>query len=176
MDASVHLVLAGAGVARHIDPPLQERARRETRITVIDRYVEPDEVAGLFSDADLLLMPYVKRCSSPILDLAAAFRLPVLRSDRVESPRFRDGVHGLTVASGSARQLHTAIREIVGNRARLPQLRAALANTESVLAAASRLSESHARMYRDARSSRHGAAPAKGLPAGDFAAPTAPPG
>lgn len=160
---SLHLVIAGNGVARHLEPDRLERAKLAARITIIDRYVAPDEVAGLFSDADALVMPYIKRCSSPILDLAAAFRLPVLRSDRVEGPNFRDGVHGHTVTSGSAEALRDALAGLTTEPARLERLRMALAREESVAAAMHRLSDSHARMYLDARTSlgAHGTSPAE---------------
>lgn len=147
----LHVVIAGNGVARHLRSDRLERAVRAAQITVVDRYVAPDEVAGLFSDADALVMPYIKRCSSPILDLAAAFRLPVLRSDRVEGPQFREGVHGLTLPSGSAEALRDALAGLVAEPARLRQLRAALGREESVAASIRRLSDSHARMYGDAR-------------------------
>jgi len=162
-DCRLHLVIAGSGVSRHLQPDRLEKAGRHARITVIDRYVAPDEVAGLFTDADALVMPYIKRCNSPILDLAAAFRLPVLRSDRVEGANFREGVHGLTVASGSVERLGDALAGLVAQPGLLDRLRVALGREESVAAATRRLSDSHAWMYRDAGglSRSRGASPAE---------------
>lgn len=174
--ASLHLVIAGNGVARHLRSDRLERASRTTRITVIDRYVAPDEVAGLFSDADALVMPYIKRCSSPILDLAAAFRLPVLRSDRVEGTRFREGVHGFTLASGSVAALRDALAGLIVEPARLRRLRAALAREESVSAAIRRLSDSHVRMYDDARGSPAARATGRTVSAGAHARSASPQG
>lgn len=173
---SMHLVIAGNGVARHLRPDRLERAARAARITIVDRYVAPDEVAGLFSDADALVMPYIKRCSSPILDLAAAFRLPVLRSDRVEGARFRDGVHGITVASGSVEALRDALSNLTTEPGLLPELRGALAREESVAAAIRRLSGSHVRMYADARAAMAARARGRALPAAIRSRPASPRG
>lgn len=171
-----HLVIAGSGVTRHLDHDRLERAARRARITIIDRYVPPDEVAGLFSDADALLMPYIKRCSSPILDLAAAFRLPVLRSDRVEGPNFREGVHGFTVASGSIEALRAAIAGLTSEPGLLERVRMTLGREESVAAAMRRLSDSHARMYRDSCTSLRACRASPVEPAGIGARPASPRG
>lgn len=92
----MHLLVAGENVMRGIAAETLARARAAMRISVLNRYVAPGEVTVLFRDADLLLMPYVKQCKSPLLDLAAALRVPVLRSDRVQGADFREGVHGIT--------------------------------------------------------------------------------
>jgi len=93
---SMHLLIAGENVLHGISEESLDRAGRAMRISVLDRYVPPDEVAVLFRDADLLLMPYTRQCKSPLLDLAAALHLPVLRSDRVQGADFREGLHGVT--------------------------------------------------------------------------------
>ncbi|MEJ2693256.1 MAG: glycosyltransferase family 4 protein [Candidatus Thiodiazotropha sp.] len=94
--AESHLLIAGENVMRGIAPETLARASAAMRISVLDRYVAPDEVAVLFREADLLLMPYTRQCKSPLLDLAAALRLPVLRSDQVAGADFREGTHGVT--------------------------------------------------------------------------------
>ncbi len=93
---TTHLLIAGENVMHGIPREALARARAALRISVLDRYVPPDEVAVLFRDADLLLMPYTRQCKSPLLDLAAALHLPVLRSDQVQGADFREGVHGVT--------------------------------------------------------------------------------
>ena len=157
---TVRVVLAGDGVLRGADPITLAAAEHRARLTVIDRYVRPDEVGALFRAADLLVMPYLKLCKSPIVDLAAAFGLPVLRTDRVEGTRFRDGTHGLTVPHGDALALREAIATLTTKPERILALKAALGREEPVAAATARLAAGHARMYADlmAERSRGGAA------------------
>lgn len=100
-----HLVVAGEGVLRGIPARLINRAEKKLRLTVVDRYIAPSHVARLFDDADLLVMPYLKLCKSPLLDLAAAFGLPVLKSDRVRGAFFVDGEHGMTFDHGDRSDL-----------------------------------------------------------------------
>jgi len=154
---TVHVVLAGDGVLRGADPNTLAVAAQRVRLTVIDRYVQPDEAGALFRAADLLVMPYLKLCKSPIVDLAAAFGLPVLRSDRVEGTRFRDGTHGLTVPHGDAAALGEALANLTVEPARIDALKAALGREEPVAAATARLAASHARMYADLMAERRSA-------------------
>jgi len=91
-----HLVLAGEGIISSACPEKIDRAREKIRITLIDQYVPAQKVAQLFSSADVLLMPYTKQCKSPMLDLAAALKLPVLKSNRVNGADFRELMHGVT--------------------------------------------------------------------------------
>lgn len=93
---SLHLIVAGEGVLQGIPCEWIERVQDKLRLTVINQYIPAGQVARMFRDADLLLMPYLKLCKSPLLDLAAAFKLPVLRSDRVQGASFIDGQHGAT--------------------------------------------------------------------------------
>ena len=121
---------------------------------LLRRLAEPDVSAKVrdIDEADAILVLGTDPLhSSPILDLAAAFRLPVLRSDRVEGAGFRDGVHGVTVAFGSVEALRDALSDLTAEPSPLPDLRGALAREESVAAAIRRLSGSHVRMYADAR-------------------------
>jgi len=151
---TVHVILAGDGVLRGADPTTLLAAEHRAWLTVIDRYVEPDEVGALFRTTDLLVMPYLKLCRSPIVDLAAAFGLPVLRSDRVEGTRFRDGTHGLTVPHGDVAALREAMASVIAEPGRLEAFRAALAREEPVAAATARLAAAHARMYADLMAER----------------------
>lgn len=146
--ASLHLVVAGEGVLRGVEPALLEQVCRRLRLTVLDHYVEPAAVAGLFTGADLLLMPYVKQCRSPLLDLAAAFRLPVLRSDRVQGAAFWEGVHGVTVAHDDMAALTAALMGLVKGPERLASMRRALAREGGVESAIRRLAAGHLHLYR----------------------------
>lgn len=91
-----HLLLAGEGVLSKVPESLVSSAREKIKITAVHQYIAPNRVASLFSSTDLLVMPYVKQCKSPLLDLAAALNLPVLKSNRVEGADFREGIHGFT--------------------------------------------------------------------------------
>lgn len=151
---NLHLMLAGCGVTRGIEPAVLVAARQRLRISVIDRYLEPDEVGGLFQAADLVAMPYAKLCRSPILDLAAAFRTPVLRTARVEATRFDEGLHGLTVDHGDS----TAFAATLAGLARAPEhlrsMRRALARGPDFAAEVALLAATHARIYDRALADR----------------------
>jgi glycosyltransferase involved in cell wall biosynthesis len=147
--ASLHLVVVGEGVLRRVSSQALDAARMRCRVSVVDRYVDPAAVAGLFGEADLLVMPYVKQCKSPLLDLAAAFALPVLRTERVEAVRFQDGLHGLTIPAGDGDSLAAALDGLTGDPSRLAVMREALRREEAVAAAICRLTAGHLRLYAD---------------------------
>lgn len=142
-----HFIVAGEGVARGIDRQAIESASRTCRLTVINRYIAPEYVAGLFENSDLMVMPYVKRCKSPLLDLAAAFTLPVLRSDRVEGARFIEGIHGFTEATLLSGQMRAEILRLYKNPGRLTQARAAMQAGETLPMSVRRLADGHSLLY-----------------------------
>lgn len=144
--AHLHLVVAGEGVLTGIDPALLAAARARLRISVIDRYLRPSEVKHLFSTGDLLIMPYRKRCKSPLTDLAAAFGVPVLRSDRVQGTGFREGWQGLTYPHDEPDRLSALLLGLVEDRAALAALRGPC---EPVRVAMTRLAEGHRLLYRE---------------------------
>ncbi|TAN59006.1 MAG: glycosyltransferase [Rhodospirillales bacterium] len=143
-----HLVIAGEGVMRGIVDDALVSAARHVRITVVGRYIQADEVADLFLNSDLMIMPYAKQCKSPLTDLAAAFRLPVLKTDRVEAAFFADGVHGFTIEGCSPSLLARAISECT-YAPTLAGLKAELEREEIVEDAISRLAQAHALLYED---------------------------
>lgn len=139
----LHLVVAGEDVLQDISTELLSRASKAMRLTLIDRYLASDEVASLFRDADLLLMPYIKLCKSPLLDLAAALRLPVLRSDRVQGADFREGLHGFTFS-------HTdieAMAHLLKETGWLEKIKRNLAYLDDPVVAINRLADGHKRLY-----------------------------
>jgi glycosyltransferase involved in cell wall biosynthesis len=171
---TLHLIIAGEGVLPGVDDASLRDVQRHVRITVINRYIEPAEVAALFTSADLLVMPYVKLCKSPLTDLAAAFRLPVLRSNRVQAAYFSEGVHGITFPHGGGAALSLELARLVEQPALLAPLRRSLAQQETLNTAIRRLSAAHTRLYdelwrvpipeaaREAPPSNTGIAPALG--------------
>lgn len=140
----LHLLIAGENVMQCIAPETLVSARAAMRISVLDRYVSPDEVAVLFREADLLLMPYTKQCRSPLLDLAAALRLPVLRSDRVQGTDFREGVHGVTFPHDDP----AAMRDWLKQSDWLVQSKKRLRALDDPFGSMDRLALGHDRLYR----------------------------
>ncbi|CAA6603665.1 hypothetical protein MTBLM1_110016 [Rhodospirillaceae bacterium LM-1] len=146
-DPRLHLIVAGEGVLRQGESAALDRLSKQVRTTVIGRYIEADEVGELFAQCDLMVMPYAKQCKSPLTDLAAAFRLPVLRTDRVEAAYFADGVHGFTIEGGKPDLLARAIEDCI-YPATLAALREELAREETATVAIARLAQAHAHLYQ----------------------------
>ena len=144
---SLHFVIAGEGVAHGIDSATLSRAAVACRLTVINRYIAPEHVADLFEKADLMVMPYVKLCKSPLLDLAAAFSLPVLRSGRVEGADFTEGVHGYTLTRPGARHMQAEILRLARAPGALAPMRAAMQAGEPLALSVRRLALGHSRLY-----------------------------
>lgn len=140
----MHLVVAGEGVVEGVPASLLQAAKRAMKFTLIDRYVAPGEVASLFRDADLLLMPYIKQCKSPLLDLAAALRLPVLRSERVQGADFVEGVHGVTFSHGD----HDAMERWLKQTEWQNDVRKRLEALGDPLASVDALANGHGKLYR----------------------------
>ncbi len=149
----VHLVIAGEGVIEKLSWKVLADARERLCITLLDRYIDPAEVPVLFSQSDLLLMPYVKQCKSPLTDLAAAFSLPVLRSCRVDAARFIEGLHGVTFEGENADAFTETLTGLVEDPPRIASMREAMTREESVSVAINRLAESHEHMYSDIKKS-----------------------
>jgi glycosyltransferase involved in cell wall biosynthesis len=141
---TTHLLIAGENVMRGIPAESLNRARAAMRISVLDRYVPPDEVAVLFRDADLLLMPYTRQCKSPLLDLAAALHLPVLRSDQVQGADFREGVHGLTFPQDDPSAMCDRLKQTDW----LAEVKQRLEDGDDAFASLDRLALGHARLYQ----------------------------
>lgn len=150
----LHLVVAGEGVLAGVPKELLDNARARLRVSVIDRYLTPPEVKHLFSRGDLLVMPYRKRCKSPLTDLAAAFGVPVLRSDRVQGAGFRDGEHGLTYPHDRPGLLAGLLTGLALDRSVRQSLGGGGQRRESVQMAIQRLTDGHRRLYRETLTGR----------------------
>jgi glycosyltransferase involved in cell wall biosynthesis len=140
----MHLLIAGENVMHGIAAETLAKARAAMHISVLDRYVAPDEVAVLFRDADLLLMPYTKQCKSPLLDLAAALRLPVLRSDQVQGANFHEQVHGVTFPHED----HTAMCDLLKQTGWLKEAKQRLEALDDPFGSMDRLAAGHGRLYQ----------------------------
>lgn len=146
----MHLVIAGENVLQGTSRDLLAKAGARMRISVLDRYVAPVEVAGLFQSSDLLLMPYTKQCKSPLLELAAALRLPVLRSDQVQGADFEEGVHGITFPYDDARAMCGWLKQT----AWLGQAKRELALLDDPFVSMDRLAAGHMGLYRNLKAQK----------------------
>jgi glycosyltransferase involved in cell wall biosynthesis len=144
----LHLVVAGEGVLAGISDDLLAGARARLRISVVNRYLHTAEVTDLFSGGDLLVMPYRKHCKSPLTDLAAAFNVPALMSDRVKGAGFIDGDHGLTYPYDRPDILAGLLRGLASDSEAMADLRYRLAQREPTEAAINHLGDDHRQMYR----------------------------
>jgi glycosyltransferase involved in cell wall biosynthesis len=90
------------------------------RYDIRHRFIEDEEVAQLFLDSDIVVLPYTEASQSGVLNLAAAFGKPLIVTDVGE---LKSTVHandmGLVVARGSVEELAKAIKLMADN----PQFR-----------------------------------------------------
>lgn len=87
------------------------------RYDIRNRFIEDAEVAQLFLDTDIVVLPYTEASQSGVLNLAAAFGKPVIVTDVGELPAtvLSNGL-GLVVPSGDGESLSRAIRSLAQDR------------------------------------------------------------
>ena len=147
---SMRMVIAGEGVLAGVSETYLKEVQARLPVSILNRYLRPEEVADLFSTTDVLLMPYRKLCKSPLTDLAAAFRVPVLRSNRVQGAGFRDGVHGMTYPYEQPDRLAGMLHSFASDpEASLSSLRYALKHEKSAEKALQQLSLGHEKLYEE---------------------------
>jgi len=82
------------------------------RVTIVDRYVPNEEVAGYFESADLVVLPYVSATGSGIVQMAYAFGKPVLTTRVGSLPEVvDDGSTGILVEPGDPAAIASAISD-----------------------------------------------------------------
>lgn len=75
----------------------------ENWVSIDNRYVENEEVPGIFAQADVLVLPYLTASQSAVAQIALSNGLPVIASDAGGlSEAVLDGVNGLLFPSGDA--------------------------------------------------------------------------
>ncbi|SFA77151.1 Glycosyltransferase involved in cell wall bisynthesis [Rhizobium sp. NFR07] len=121
---NLQVFVAGRGDDPWMFRPLMGDPRR---YDVRNRFIEDAEVAQLFLDADIIVLPYTEASQSGVLNLAAAFGKPVIVTDVGElRATVQPNGLGLVVPSGDVEQLARAIfllaengelRRDFGNRA-----------------------------------------------------------
>jgi glycosyltransferase involved in cell wall biosynthesis len=111
---NLRIVVAGRGDDPWMFKPLMGDAGH---YDIRNRFIEDAEVAQLFLDADIVVLPYTEASQSGVLNLAAAFGKPVIVTDVGE---LRAAVQpnglGLVVPPADAEQLARAIRLLAENR------------------------------------------------------------
>src|SRR4029077_14245081 len=88
-----------------------------------NRFIEDHELAQLFLDADLVVLPYTEASQSGVLNVAAAFGKPMIVTDVGElAATVEPWRMGLVVQAGDSAGLRAAIVRLAEN----PGLRAEL--------------------------------------------------
>jgi glycosyltransferase involved in cell wall biosynthesis len=82
LDDSYQLVIAGESYGS-FDPYRKQigASPAKQRITVLNRYIDDNEVPVLFSAADVLVAPYRSATQSGVIPIAYHFEVPVLATD-----------------------------------------------------------------------------------------------
>lgn len=115
---SVSLTIAGSPAPGDFDPDLVRRwaAGHGERVTVIDRYVDVEEVAPIFGAARVVVTPYHTGSQSGVIHVAQTMARPVVTTDVGDLGRaVEDGVTGLVVAPRDRPALVDALDRVVGD-------------------------------------------------------------
>ncbi|MEK6302782.1 MAG: glycosyltransferase [Acidobacteriota bacterium] len=82
------------------------KLKLENRVSIDNRYVENEEVPGIFAQADVLVLPYVTASQSAVAQIALSNGLPIIASDAGGlSEAVLDNVNGLIFPSGDSEAL-----------------------------------------------------------------------
>lgn len=101
------LVIAGQGYDL---PNHRERILRDPQCVLIDRFVSSQEVAQMFTEASIVVLPYVEGTQSGVVSVALAFGKPAVVTSVGSLPEMvEDGVSGLVVPPRDPDALATAI-------------------------------------------------------------------
>jgi glycosyltransferase involved in cell wall biosynthesis len=110
---NLRITVAGRGDDPWVFQPLMGEA---SRYDIRNRFIEDAEVAQLFLDADIVVLPYTEASQSGVLNLAAAFGKPVIVTDVGElRATVRPNGLGMVVPPKDAEQLARAIRILAEN-------------------------------------------------------------
>ena len=85
-------------------------------VKVINRWISEDEIDTVFTQADLLVLPYSSASQSGVIPIAASFALPVIATNAGGIPeQIEAGESGWLVSPGSVDALADAIRDALEN-------------------------------------------------------------
>lgn len=102
------------------DPAAVRRwaAQHGERVTLVDRYVPVDDVAGVFAGARVVVAPYLVASQSGVVHLAMTLGRAVVASDVGDlSSAVADGCSGLLVAPADAVALAAALERVLADPA-----------------------------------------------------------
>ncbi len=87
-----------------------------SRYEIINRYIANNEVAGIFEQSDVVVLPYISASQSGVLALAIGFGKPVVATDTGSIGEVLEhGVTGLLVPPGDESKLAKALLELLEN-------------------------------------------------------------
>ncbi|EJJ31076.1 glycosyltransferase family 4 protein [Rhizobium sp. CF142] len=110
---NLRITVAGRGDDPWVFKPLMGEAGH---YDIRNRFIEDEEVAQLFLDADIVVLPYTEASQSGVLNLAAAFGKPVIVTDVGElRATVQPNGLGMVVPPGDAEELAKAIRTLADN-------------------------------------------------------------
>jgi glycosyltransferase involved in cell wall biosynthesis len=96
---------------------LIESSPRRDRITLVNRYVHDDEVAGFFAAADAVALPYTRSSASGPLHIAMAAGLPIVLTDVGGLRTAAQGYAGVSwVPPADPEALRDALVEVLARR------------------------------------------------------------
>jgi len=104
------LRIVGAGDVR----PYQSLLDRLPNVELINRWIDEAEIATIFQEASMLILPYTSGSQSGVLPIAASFALPVIATWVGGLPeQVEHGRTGLLVEPDAPRQLAQAIERLL---------------------------------------------------------------
>ena len=86
------------------------------------RYIPFPEMLDYFKSCDVVVLPYLKVCQSPIVQLAYSFGKPVITTEYSEGDVVEDGKSGYVVSAASQDELTNALSDILSRKDRLKEM------------------------------------------------------
>jgi beta-1,4-mannosyltransferase len=83
-EPSARLLVVGSGQDPDLVADLKQRASRDPRLVVVDRYVEGEELSAAFAAADIAILPYRWQLTSGAAILAMGYGKPLLLPEIAE--------------------------------------------------------------------------------------------
>lgn len=116
--AGLRLTVVGETWEGWIEPfRLIEESPHSSRIELVNRYVDDDEVAAFFAEADAVVLPYLRSSASGPLHIAMAHGLPVVLTDVGGLREAAADYTGVTfVPPADVTALRTALLDLPGRR------------------------------------------------------------